>query len=149
MRRLAVLGPWLRVVGSGLLVAVAAGVAADAPSATRRAEPRIVVEPESFDFGRLRPAKAVQKEFLLRNHGRGDLHIEALSTSCGCTAALTESTTVKAGKSTPLRVTLTAPESPGRLVESVLVKSNDPARPTLEITLEATVVGPSPSPPAR
>jgi hypothetical protein len=127
-------------------LAAGGGVRADAPASSKAAAPRIFVEPAAFDFGTLRPSKSVHKEFLVRNHGRAELLIESLSTSCGCTAALTESKTVKPGRSTPLRVTLTAPDEPGRLLESVLIKSNDPARPSFEVKLEATVVRPSPPP---
>lgn len=109
------------------------------PAASPAAAPRIVVEPMSFDFGTVRAGHAVQKEFLVRNHGRGELVIQKVVSSCGCTGALTESQTVKPGGSTPLRVTLTAPDEPGRLQKSVLIQSNDPARPTVEVKIEATI----------
>ena len=46
---------------------------------------------------------------------------------------------MKPGGSTPLRVTLTAPDEAGRLQKSVLIKSNDPARPSVEVKIEATI----------
>jgi hypothetical protein len=123
----------------GLAAFIAAAAFADAPAPAASPAPRIVVEPASFAFGRVRAGRAVDKEFLIRNHGRAELVIESLASSCGCTAALTDSKTVKPGGSTPLRVTLTAPEAPGRLQKSVLIKSNDPARPTVEVKIEATI----------
>jgi hypothetical protein len=127
-------------LGPALVVLLAAVLGADAP-APPPAAPRIVVEPTSFDFGAVKAARVVQKEFLVRNHGRALLLIESVTSSCGCTAALTESKTVKPGGSTPLRVTLTAPAEQGRLLKSVLIKSNDPARPSVEVKVEALVVG--------
>jgi hypothetical protein len=117
---------------------------ADTPPAapSPAAAPRIVVEPMSFEFGTVRAGRAVQKEFLVRNHGRSDLVIHKIVSSCGCTAALTDSQTLKPGASTPLRVTFTAPEEPGRLQKSVLLQTNDPVRPTLELKIEATVAAP-------
>lgn len=132
--------PRARVAIAVVLAALVLGgdaAQADAPAGA----PRIVVEPAFFDFGTLRPGRAVQKEFVVRNHGRAELVIESLTTSCGCTAALTETKTLKAGASTPLRVTLTAPEEQGRLQKSVLIKSNDPERPNLEVKIEALVAG--------
>jgi hypothetical protein len=128
-----------------LIVAAASSgwaIAADSPAAmpSPAAAPRIVVEPMSFEFGAVRAGRAVQKEFLVRNHGRTDLVIHKVVSSCGCTAALTDSQTVKPGGSTPLRVTFTAPEEPGRLQKSVLLQSNDPVRPSLEVKIEATIV---------
>jgi hypothetical protein len=138
-------------VGHGLRLAVALavlaampGLQADTPPSpvpSPAPAPRIVIEPSRFDFGTLRPGGAVQKEFLVHNHGRAELLIESLVSTCGCTAALTDSTTVKPGASTVLRLTLTAPDEPGRLEKSLLVKSNDPAHRTVEVKVEAVVVG--------
>ena len=104
--------------------AFSADVPVPAASPSAAAAPRIVVEPMSFEFGTVRAGHVVQK----------------VVSSCGCTGALTESQTVKPGGSTPLRVTLTAPDEPGRLQKSVLIKSNDPARPTVEVKIEATIL---------
>ena len=102
--------------------------------------PRIAVEPASFDFGKALQNKSLQKEFSIRNYGSDELTIAGVSTTCGCTAALTESKTVKPGGSTPLRVTLDTRTYSGRLVRKVLVRSNDPAKPLLEVQVEANVV---------
>lgn len=112
--------------------------AADVP-ASPAAAPRIVIEPDTFDFGTVRAGRVVEKEFLVRNHGGADLVILSLVSSCGCTGALTDSSTVKPGGSTALRVRFTAPDAPGRLQKSVLVKSNDPARPAFEVKIEARI----------
>jgi len=111
--------------------------AASAPPAPG---PRIAVDPPSFDFGRTLPQKAVTREFSIRNFGDQDLVIENVSTSCGCTVADTlAKKVVKPGGSQPLRVTLTTPAGPGPITKSVVVRSNDPARPLLEIKLKTTV----------
>jgi uncharacterized protein DUF1573 len=122
-----------------LAALLVAAVSADVPAPAPSTAPRIVVEPASFEFGTVKAGRAVDKEFVVRNHGRAELVIESVKTSCGCTAALTDSTTVKPGGSTPLRVTLTAPAEPGRLEKSVLIKSNDPAHSTVEVKITATI----------
>jgi HYDIN/CFA65/VesB family protein len=124
------------VAGFGATAARAADTPATAPSP---AAPRIVVEPGSFDFGSVKVGKQVQKEFLIRNHGSLELVLDVVS-DCNCTAALPDSKTVKPGGSTPLRVTFTASDVTGRVQKSVIVKSNDPARPAVEVKIEATVV---------
>jgi hypothetical protein len=108
--------------------------------------PRIRVEPESFDFGRALPGKTLRKEFTIRNFGGAELVIESTSTSCGCTAALAADNRVKPGGSTPLRVTLETRAFSGRLEKQVLVRSNDPETPVLEVKVSATV---APGPAAR
>jgi uncharacterized protein DUF1573 len=122
-----------------LLLAPTLGADEARPGAPPRG-PRIAVEPASFDFGRARPNKTLQKEFNIRNFAAEDLVVEGTSTTCGCTAALLESKVIKPGGSTPLRVTLETRSARGRVVRSVLIRSNDPARSPFEVKLEATVI---------
>jgi hypothetical protein len=119
-------------------------LSADAPPPSPSAAPRIVVEPPSFNFGTVKPRGVVQREFVLRNIGQADLVIDSVVSSCGCAAVLEggDTTTLKAGASTPLRIRLTAPDKAGRLEKSVLIKSNDPAQPALEVKIEAVVAAP-------
>lgn len=102
--------------------------------------PRIAVEPASFDFGRVLQNKVLQKEFSIRNFGTEDLVIEAVSTTCGCTAALLDSKLVKPGGTAPLRVSLETRSATGRLLRSVLIRSNDPVKGPFVVKVEATVV---------
>ncbi len=102
--------------------------------------PRIRVEPASFDFGRALPSRTLQKEFSLRNVGDEDLVIERVTTTCRCTGAIAGETTLKPGRRTTLTVKLqTNQNDRGRLERSVLVISNDPKAPSLEVRVSATV----------
>ena len=107
--------------------------------------PRIAVEPPSFDFGKVLPQKELSRAFAIRNFGKQDLVIDSVSTSCGCTVTDPPppvKMVLKPGASQPLRVTLTTTPGPGQMEESVIVRSNDPARALFEIKLKATVVAP-------
>jgi hypothetical protein len=130
--------------GRVLLAWLFLGLVAVAPTARTMAEPaptgpRIMVAPERFDFGPVLPGKAVTREFVIRNVGSSDLNLEKVQPSCGCTVATGYSPVVKPAGSTVLRITLTTPSSSGRIVKTVLVRSNDPARPVVELKIEATV----------
>ena len=104
--------------------------------------PRIRVEPEAFDFGKTLPGKTLRKEFSLRNFGDAELVIEGVSTTCGCTAAITAKTRLEAGGSTQLQVTLETRSYSGKLERQVLVRSNDPKTPLLSVRVSATVEKP-------
>ena len=121
------------VAAAALLLATAAW-AEDAPKA-----PRIRVEPEGFDFGNVLPGKTLRKEFTIRNFGNAPLVLESVSTTCGCTAALAGTQTVEPGRSPPLRVTFQTRTFSGKVERKVLVRSNDPQTPLLEVKLGATV----------
>jgi hypothetical protein len=113
--------------------------ALDAPPASPAPAPRILVEPATFDFGTVLAGRTVDKEFVIRNFGAAELTLASVTTTCGCTVANGYAKSIKPGASTPLRVSLAVGDRPGRIQKSVLVKSNDPAKPSLEIKVEATV----------
>ena len=102
--------------------------------------PRLSVEPASFDFGKTLPNRTLEKEFNLLNFGDQDLVIEKVATSCGCTVTQLDTKVLKPGASTPLRVKLETRSSQGRILKSVAIRSNDPAKSLFELKLEATVV---------
>jgi len=116
------------------LLAVAGG-ADERPAAT----PRIQVEPESFDFGKAQPGKTLRKEFTIRNFGDAVLIIEGVSTTCGCTAAISAQSRVEPGGRTALRVTFDTRTFSGKVERLVLVRSNDPKTPLLQVRVSATV----------
>ena len=131
------------LVGGWLALAVSVPAGADAPPASPSpaAAPRLVVEPPSFDFGTIKPGGVVQREFVLRNIGRAELVVDSIVSSCGCAAILDNVQTLKPGGTTPLRLRLTAPAATGKLQKSVLIKSNDPVQPSLEVKVQALVAG--------
>jgi hypothetical protein len=103
--------------------------------------PKISVEPAAFDFGKALPGKTLEKQFSIRNFGDADLVIEGISTTCGCTAGLMDDAhkVLKPGASGQLRVRLETREYSGKLVRSVLVRSNDPETKLLEVKVEVMV----------
>jgi hypothetical protein len=115
---------------------LAAGAAAEEK---RPSGPRIRVEPESFDFGKALPDKVLRREFTVRNFGDAPLVIEGVSTTCGCTAALPAKLRVEPGGSTSLRVTFETRRYSGRVERQVLVRSNDPKTPLLQVKVSASV----------
>ena len=128
-------GPALLV--AALLLAPGCG-AAGGPGADG---PRLAVEPERFDFGDALPGQKLTKEFTLRNVGSAPLAIESLSSSCACAAFLLDAKQrrLAPGRSAPLRVTLSTPATPGRVLEKVRVATNDPGLPSLELEVSANV----------
>jgi hypothetical protein len=131
-RRLAVLG------------AVALMAASARAEEKPQTGPRIRVEPESFDFGRALPGKTLRKEFTVRNFGDAELVILGVTSTCGCTAGLTAQSRVQPGRSTPLRVTLETRSSSGKVERQVLVRSNDPKTPLLQVRVSVTVESAAP-----
>jgi hypothetical protein len=124
----------LALAGAAILLGGTLVAAAEDPG------PRIRVEPEGFDFGRVRPRSTLRKEFRLLNLGEAPLRISGVSKSCGCTRAVVGETTLEPGASTTLNVEVETRTSRGPIEQRVLVRSNDPDTPLLEVKLQATVV---------
>jgi hypothetical protein len=126
-----------------LLVLLAVPLGAESPVAG----PRISVDPTSFDFGEIRagktfgPERTVDKEFAIRNFGTSELRISGVVPSCGCTLVGDYPKTLKPGASGSLHVQVRLRElAAGHILKTILVKSNDPTKPSLELKLQATVV---------
>ena len=110
------------------MVAVFVAVAVAEVHGSDKAEPKLVVSPEAHDFGNVGQDKRLVHEFTIVNEGDRELTIGRISTSCGCTAALTEKRTLAPGEATTLTVTLETRKYRGTLERSVSVASNDPGR---------------------
>jgi len=130
-------------IALGSLLALGGCAAQPAPPArageAAAAAPRLAIEPESFDFGEALAQRTLHKEFVIRNFGQGELRIEGISTSCGCTAALAASNRLAPGARTTLRVSLETRDDQGPLERTVLLRSNDPERPIATLRLRVRV----------
>jgi hypothetical protein len=119
----------------GSLLAVALGVLTLAGESTGKMAddekfegPRIEIVPESYDFGKVQQNKKLVKEFDIKNVGTEDVVLGRISTSCGCTAALTSKKTVKPGETSTLKVTFETRRYKGPVQRSISIASNDPRR---------------------
>lgn len=119
---------------SGLLVACSGG------------EPQIALETASLDLGDVPNGEIVTRDVVVRNDGDGDLVIEDISTSCGCTTATLEPMRLAPGESGALHIAYDAgahgPELTGSIVRQIFVQSNDPAQPEVTVELAVNVTPP-------
>jgi hypothetical protein len=99
------------------------------------AEPRIACDQPTFDFGSRDASEVVEHTFMLKNSGTTDLVISAIRPACGCTAANLTRQTIPPGESTELSTQLTLAGRSGELHKSILIESNDPANPALQLVL--------------
>jgi Protein of unknown function (DUF1573) len=102
--------------------------------------PGIEVTPEDHDFGRVEQNAKLEKEFEIHNIGTEELAIGRISTSCGCTAALTAEKFIKPGESTTLKVTLETRMYKGEIQRTVSVASNAANSKITQIKVKAFVV---------
>jgi hypothetical protein len=99
------------------------------------AKPRIVCDQPTFDFGSRDASEVVGHTFKLKNSGTTNLVISAIRPACGCTAANLTRQTIPPGESAELSTQLTLAGRSGELHKSILIESNDPANPALQLAL--------------
>ena len=111
------------------------------PAAAGGAAPALVLEPASFDFGRVLPERALHKDFQLRNLGRDAVAIDSVTTDCGCMIVGPYARLLAAGASTVLTVELQTPPAAGTVMRTLVVRTGGATPTSLELKLRATVVG--------
>lgn len=103
------------------------------------AEPLAVVEEPTHDFGTMLRGDASSHEFVVRNDGTAPLRLAAGPTSCKCTLSKVATDPIPPGGSTPVRLEWTAKSLAGPFRQTATIKTNDPARRTLTLTVEGDV----------
>lgn len=97
--------------------------------------------PESqFNFGQVKEGTTVSHTFEIVNKGSDVLQIKDVRTSCGCTAALVSSSTLKPGEKGTLKVDLDTKGRQGKMSRTISIVSNDPEQSTRVITIYAEVL---------
>jgi hypothetical protein len=113
-----------------------------APGSSAGAMARL--DEDYYDFGRIPNGQPVERDFYLSNTGDGDLLVQRAYTTCSCTTAEVSSARVPPG--TAARVTIRFDPSlhnvAGTTVRrGLILETNDPQQPVLEIWVQASVRG--------
>ena len=110
-------------------------------------QPQISVAESNLEFGDVVNGDVVVRKISVQNKGQGDLIIEAVSTSCGCTQAAIEPMTILPGSNGTLTVEFDSgahgPELTGELIRQVFIATNDPEQPETVLELAANILPPS------
>lgn len=105
------------------------------------AGPHLTVQPQSYDFGRVRPGKLFRQTFTLGNYGSSALALESALGDCECMRIEGPARrALEPGQSTTLVVVFASRRYSGRVERKLTLRSNDPERPVLEVPITATVV---------
>lgn len=97
----------------------------------------VAVEPIK-DVGFVAKGEMATNEFVIRNEGSAPLEIREVRASCGCTVADFDKV-IAPGAAGKVRVTVDTETFNGPVAKGVTVYTNDPATPTIELTVRANV----------
>ncbi|MBE0531393.1 MAG: DUF1573 domain-containing protein [Rhodospirillales bacterium] len=102
---------------------------------------------ERHDMGSIQKGQAASASLIVRNTGKAPLDVQSVSTSCGCTTAVMEPTTIPAGGQGVLRVTYDSnahAEDMGPIKRYVFIASNDPDEGDVRVEIAVDVVSARP-----
>jgi hypothetical protein len=109
-------------------------------------QPQLELEADRLALGDVVNGEIVDRDVTVFNRGAGDLVVDAVSTSCGCTSATLEPMTIPPGGSAVLHIEFDSgahgPELTGTLIRQVFIASNDPQRPEVILEIEAEILPP-------
>ena len=109
------------------------------PDIETEKQPRIFCEETIFDFGSKDSSEIVDHTFILKNTGTSDLVITAVRPACGCTAAELTQSTIPPSESAKLSAKLTLAGRNGQVQKPILIESNDPANPALQLVMKGVI----------
>jgi len=102
-------------------------------------KPTATVHENTYDFGLLDPHSSSSHQFVVENTGAKHLLLESAGTTCKCTVSNVEGRVVRPGESTKVTVTWNAGYKDEEYEQSALIKTNDPVRPELKLTVRGKV----------
>lgn len=102
------------------------------------AAPKIDVVPETKDVGTVPKGQVIDATFVIKNAGGSDLIITDARPGCGCTVASFDKV-VKPGEEGKIVSHVDTKTFSGPIAKSILVVSNDPDRPQLNLFVKAIV----------
>lgn len=103
------------------------------------AQPVITLSQPSWNFGEVWHPQTQTLRLIISNKGDADLEIRDVRTTCGCTVANPEARVVTPGGQTILNVQYDTANKQGRVTSKVIIKSNDPLNPEVDLPIEGVV----------
>ncbi|GJQ23629.1 MAG: hypothetical protein HBSAPP01_14190 [Candidatus Brocadia sapporoensis] len=132
-------GILISLLGSGVF-AVDSVVDENASIEKMSDESKIVFEEEIFNFGKIYIGEVVEYGFKFKNLGSGELIINNVKSSCGCTAALVSKNHLQKNETGEVKVKFNPGRYVGKVSKSVVVNSNDPKCSAVKLTITGEVI---------
>jgi hypothetical protein len=120
--------------GLALALACSSAVLGQAPPA-----PKLVLSREDWDFGAIWHPESPTLTLTVKNMGAAELKISGVRATCGCTQSDLGRKEVPPGESTEIKIRYNSEGKQDHVTSSVIIESNDPARPRIEFRISGIV----------
>jgi len=102
--------------------------------------PKLSFEKQLYDFGKIYGGDSVNYKFKFKNVGKGELVINTVKTSCGCTAALVSKDKLHSNESGEIEIKFDSGKYVGKVSKTITVNSNDPENPAYKLTISGEII---------
>ncbi len=102
--------------------------------------PSLSFQNPDYDFGKIFRGEKIEHIYKFKNKGKGELKINDVKTSCGCTAAIISSKIIPNNGHGEIKVTFKATSSTKKVSKYIKIFSNDPDHPTYKLTISGNVI---------
>ena len=127
--------PFAILLAGMLLLPAAAALGSDLKAV-------LVCDEPVYDFGSAVSTGTIEHSYPIRNDGQLTLNISSVRASCGCTVAKLRDDAIPPGGSSAIDVSFNLNGRQGFQTKTITITSDDPDRPTYQLTLKGTVVKP-------
>ena len=103
-------------------------------------KPKIIFEEQIYNFGKIYIGESINHGFKFKNLGDGELIVNNVKSTCGCTAALVSKNKLAKDEEGQVEVKFNAGHYVGKVTKSVVVNSNDPENPKYKLTITGEVI---------
>ena len=93
-----------------------------------------------YKFGNMEQGTSMSHEFIVRNVGELPLRLEVASTTCKCTVGDLPQNEIAPDKESHVLLEWAAKTGPGPFRHGAVLKTNDPLRSSIELTVEGQIV---------
>jgi hypothetical protein len=122
---------------SGFFCWVAAALAG--AGAQEASAPRITLSQDFWNFGEVWHPESTSLTLVVTNTGNADLQIKDVRTTCGCTLVEPGRKLIPPGENTEVMVRFNSEGKQDHVESKVIITSNDPTKPTVEMKIAGEV----------
>lgn len=101
--------------------------------------PKLILEKNIFDIGRVKAGANIQVSFKFKNVGKTNLEIRKILSSCGCTNVKVKEPTIKPGATGEITGVFSSSGQKGAINKTITVITNDPKNLSLILWIRGTV----------
>jgi hypothetical protein len=131
---------WVKAIQAGIFCSILfLGVGSALPEVAAVKQPKVEINPSSYDFGTVNEGDKATAVFNIKNTGDADLIIYDAKPSCGCTVAKLSSKDVKPGETATLEAVYNSINASGQVHKNIAVSTNDPKSQMVNLPITGTV----------